>query len=103
MLCRILARVSILLGTMLCAGPALAGPTCDEWLAFSPADQATAMRAFIQQAVPKSVPQATVSCLHSIEPQIALHATELCKRDGGDFIPAASTAITTAIEYCQSR
>jgi hypothetical protein len=61
------------------------------------------MRAFIEQSVPQSVPEATVSCLRSIEPQIALHATELCKRDGGGFVPAASTAITTAIEYWQTR
>jgi hypothetical protein len=103
MLHRILASMSVVLGTMLWSAPALAGPTCDEWLAFSPADQVVAMRAFIGQSVPQSVPEATVACLRSIDAQIALHATELCKRDGGDFIPAASTAITTAIEYCQTR
>jgi hypothetical protein len=100
---RIFASMSVLVATMLGSASALAGPTCDEWLAFSPDDQVVAMRAFIEQAVPQSVPQATVACLRSIEAQIALHATEVCKRDGGDFVPAASTAITTAIEYCKTR
>lgn len=84
--------------------PAIAQATCEQWLQFDPADQTLAMRTFIDKAaVSTSAPADTVECLLSIDDQIALHATELCKRDGGDFAPAVATAIRTAIEHCQTR
>jgi hypothetical protein len=80
-----------------------ASPTCEEWSKFSPADQVTAIGELLKSSLPASVPPTTVLCLQSMEADIAIHTTELCKRDSGSFVPAASKAITTAIEYCQSK
>ena len=77
--------------------------SCAEWLQFSPKEHVVAMAAFLEQALPKGLPDSTVSCLQSIVGQIALHSVELCKRDGGDFVPAGTTAIYTAIQYCDER
>jgi hypothetical protein len=80
-----------------------AGSSCAEWLAFSRAERIAAMNAFLHRSMPSSVAVTTLDCLRSIQHQIADHATDLCKRDGGDFVPSASTAIATAIEYCEKR
>ena len=98
-----LPTVFVAVAVLFPSTPAFAEPTCDEWLRFSPSDQSAAMRTFIDKAVPKAVPPSTIDCLRSINDEIALHATMLCKHDGGDFIPSATTAIVTAIQYCQSR
>ena len=100
---RILTSVFASSVALLWSGLAFAGPACNEWLRLSPRDQAVAMRGFIDETIPSSIPPATVECLRSMDAEIASHATELCKRDGGDFVPAASTALTTAIEHCQTR
>ncbi|MFI5314617.1 MAG: hypothetical protein ACHQ6T_02870 [Myxococcota bacterium] len=77
--------------------------SCDDWLRFPEEERVKGMRMLVERSVPPSVPQTTKECLSSISDGIADHATELCKRDGGAFIPSASTAIKTAIEYCETR
>jgi hypothetical protein len=93
----------ILLLSLSWSSPASAGPTCAEWLRFSDAERKAGMAALLEQSLPKGLPPSTVTCLQSIQGQIADHSSELCKRDGGDFVPSATTAIATAIEYCQTR
>jgi len=61
------------------------------------------MASFLEQSLPEGLPHSTVACLQSIVGQIALHSVELCKRDGGEFVPAGTTAIFTAIQYCGER
>jgi hypothetical protein len=61
------------------------------------------MASFLEQSLPEGLPGPTVACLQSIVGQIALHSVELCKRDGGDFVAAGTTAIFTAIQYCDDR
>jgi len=85
------------------SGANAASSTCEEWSKFSPADQVTVIRELLKSSLPGSLPPTTVLCLQSMEADIALHTTELCKRDGGPFVPSASKAITTAIEHCQSK
>ena len=102
---RSVARAVFLLSLSLC-GPGAASannPPCEEWLRFSQADRIIAMRAFLNVSVPTDLPTSTLSGLRSIDYQIADHATDLCKRDGGSFTATATTAIATAIEYCQTR
>ena len=85
------------------APAAVEGPSCTEWLQFTPKDHVIAMASFFEQALPKDLPPSTVSCLQSIVGQIALHSVEICKHDGGDFVTAGTTAIFTAIQYCDRR
>ncbi len=51
---RIMTQVIVSFAALLWSGLACARarPTCDEWLQFSPAEQAVAMRDFIENAVP---------------------------------------------------
>jgi hypothetical protein len=61
------------------------------------------MRTLVENALPRSLSATTRECAIGIHDQIADHASELCKRDGGAFEPSAETAILTAIQYCQAR
>ncbi len=86
------------------AAPANAeGTSCAKWLQFSPQEHVVAMASFLKQSLPKDLPQSTIACLQSIIGQIALQSVELCKRDGGEFVPAGTTAVFTAIQYCDER
>jgi hypothetical protein len=78
-----------------------AGFSCARWLDLSPAEQTYGVTQLLVRSVPGSVDDDTRACLDHIRDWIADHTTELCKRDGGDFAPAAMTAIVKGVEFCQ--
>jgi hypothetical protein len=77
--------------------------SCAQWQKFSREQQTYAMSQFVARSLPPSLTDKARACMNGITDQIADHATGLCKRDGGDLSPAATTAISTALDFCQQK
>jgi hypothetical protein len=86
----------------LLARPPSAKPT-SPGAALKPKDRFVVIGSALEQHVGRPESSKLAACLWSIYEQIADHTTEICRRDGGAYGPAARVALDSAIDFCKTK